>query len=70
MERVRAERRPRLPARLVCFPVRARFCYADWEISLLFDYDPPWEGIWVIWPQLPEDRAGAGNDHRDPRQAR
>ena len=28
------------------------------------------EGIWVIWPQLPEDRVGAGNGHRDPRQAR
>jgi hypothetical protein len=43
-ERSSRERRPRLLARLVCFPVRARFCYADWEISLLFDYDPPWGG--------------------------
>jgi hypothetical protein len=37
----------------------ARFCYADWEINLWFVTIRYGEGIRVLWPLLPEVRAGA-----------
>jgi hypothetical protein len=40
-------------------PERARFCYADWEINLWFVRILHGEGIRVLWPPLPEVRAGA-----------
>ena len=40
-------------------PERARFCYADWEINLWFVTIRHGEGIRVLWPLLPEVRAGA-----------
>jgi hypothetical protein len=45
--------KPSTPAR------SARFCYAIWEINLWFVTIRHGEGIWVLWPLLPEVRAGA-----------
>jgi hypothetical protein len=47
------------PDRVGAIPERARFCYADWEISLWFVTIRHRERIRVLWPLMPEVRAGA-----------